>query len=246
MDDDVNEHFSRRELIRGGMVLGAGLILGGCQGSKTHAYRDQPMPWSDDPITNRPRGAKRPREPISRPSAKPRQDQLAGVARRWEWTSTNPRIWLADSMNGISRITVHHYGMPPVLLRRKSDVTNRIEIIRRAHVNKGWADIGYHFVIDPMGRVWEGRPLQLQGAHVRDQNEHNLAVMVLGNFEEQRPTTDAIRTLESFVIAQMHRYQVPLNRVRTHLELANTTLCPGYNLQRQMVASRATGNIASA
>lgn len=246
MDDIVKEQLSRRELIQGGMALGAGLLLGGCQGSKNHAYRGQPMPWADDLIAERPKVRQEPRKPISRPSVKPSQDQMAGVMRRWEWTSTNPRIWLADPMNGISRVTVHHDGMPPVSLRRKADVSHRIEIIRRAHANKGWADIGYHFIVDPMGHVWEGRPLQLQGAHVKDRNEHNLAIMVLGNFEEQRPTSDAIRTLEDFLITQMNLYQVPINRVRTHKELANTTLCPGFNLQRQMVASRSTGNLARA
>jgi hypothetical protein len=35
------------------------------------------------------------------------------------------------------------------------------------------ADIGYHYTIDPTGRIWEGRPVQYQGAHVKMNNEHN-------------------------------------------------------------------------
>ena len=69
-------------------------------------------------------------------------------------------------------------------------------MIRRGHVNhNGWADIGYHFAVDRAGRVWSCRPLVWQGAHVKDRNEGNIGVLVLGNFEIERPTSAQLNAL---------------------------------------------------
>ena len=143
-------------------------------------------------------------------------------------------------MNGINRITVHHDGLPPTSLRTQAQVARRLSQIRNGHLSNGWVDIGYHYAIDPMGNVWECRSVNLQGAHVKDNNEHNLGVLVLGNFDQQQPTSAAMATLQAFVPFQMRRYRVGVGRVYTHQEL-NPTRCPGRNLQRAMVQSRQRG-----
>jgi len=72
----------------------------------------------------------------------------------------------------ITRITVHHDGMDTFSSTSQADAAHRIELIREAHVNqRKFADIGYHYIIDPGGRVWEGRNVRFQGAHVQDNNE---------------------------------------------------------------------------
>ncbi len=163
-----------------------------------------------------------------------------GVVPRSQWARYGPNVRLADPMVRIDRITVHHDGMPPVRIASMAAAATRIEQIRRGHRRNGWADIGYHYIVDPQGRVWEGRPITLQGAHVKNQNPHNLGVLVLGNFEIQRPTSAATASVERFLVEQMHRYRVPLSKVHTHRELA-ATACPGRNLQRVMVAARSRG-----
>lgn len=117
---------------------------------------------------------------------------------------------------------------------------------RKDHNNgKRWADIGYHYVIDPQGRIWEGRPTNLQGAHVKDTNEHNLGIMCMGNFDQQAPSAAQVAALDAFVVDQMRRYRVPITRVYTHQEL-NRSACPGRNLQAYMLQTRRTGQIARA
>src|ERR1043165_3250624 len=182
---DMDFDLRRREMVGGSLVLGL-LALAGCQRQK-QAW----TPLSESELTGPP--------PAPHPlAARPRPEQQArmaptgpsGVISRREWTNAQPNLSLINPMNGLNRITVHHDGMAPVTLRNKNDVAGRIEQIRRAHVNHQpdpWADIGYHYIIDPQGRVWEGRPVRFQGAHVKDQNENNLGVLVLGNFEVQRP-----------------------------------------------------------
>lgn len=136
-------------------------------------------------------------------------------------------------MGRIDRITVHHDGMDEFDSHSRADSSRRIEAIRRAHVNLGWADIGYHYIIDPAGRIYEARPTSLQGAHVRDQNERNLGVMVLGNFMRRQPTDASVASLESFLRSAMRQHRVPVQRVLTHREYAPTA-CPGDRLQTMM------------
>ena len=101
----------------------------------------------------------------------------------------------------------------------------------------GWADIGYHFVVDPSGRVWAARPLDRQGAHVKNENEHNLGILVLGNFEVQTPTPAAMTSLDALVVEAAMVNRVPLSNVRTHREW-NPTACPGASLQAHMNRAR--------
>ena len=164
----------------------------------------------------------------------------SGVIPRTQWAAAGPELRLADPMVRVERITVHHDGMPPVALTSQAAVAARIEQIRKGHRGNGWADIGYHYIVDPQGRVWEGRPIALQGAHVKLANPRNMGVLVLGNFEVQRPTPAATDSVERFLVEQMRRYRVPVNSVYTHKELA-ATACPGRNLQQVMVSTRARG-----
>ena len=143
-------------------------------------------------------------------------------------------------MNGVRRITIHHDAIPAHSLRTQSDAIARLNSVRQSHLKEGWADIGYHYVIDPQGRVWEGRPLTFQGAHVKDNNEHNIGVMCMGNFDQQRPTSNQIASLDGFVAVLMRRHRIPANRVYTHQEIM-ATRCPGRNLQNYMLATRGRG-----
>lgn len=233
----MSEHLNRREIIRGGLVVGAGLLLAACQRNRAGGWK----PLSPEEIEVRPR---KPLAGGDGPRAKPDSNQLAnGVIPRSQWASSGPNVSRINPMNGVTRITVHHDGMPPVSLRAKNDVARRLELIRSVHITnkdsngENWADIGYHYIIDPQGRIWEGRPVRYQGAHVKQNNEHNLGIMVLGNFDEQRPTSEAVAALDRFLADRMHAYRVPVNRIYTHQEI-NATACPGTNLQSYMVATR--------
>lgn len=166
-----------------------------------------------------------------------------GVVPRSAWTSASPVLSRSDPMRRITRITIHHEGSTPFSSTRPADVRQRLEQVRLAHLSRGWADIGYHFVIDPAGRVFQGRPVSLQGAHVKYNNEQNLGIMLLGNFEEQSPTPQALASLQRFVASQMSRYHVPVRSVYTHQEL-RPTLCPGRTLQSRLVAMRSGGTLA--
>ncbi len=167
----------------------------------------------------------------------PKSKDLAFVLDRESWcpVSGSPSVALLNPMLPVKYITVHHDGMSPFLAKDESSSASRVELIRTGHRGKGWGDIGYHFVIDRGGRVWEGRDLKYQGAHVKECNEGNLGVCCLGNFDEQSPSPEQVAALEKLLNVLMNKYGVSVSRVKTHQEWATArTACPGRSLQSEM------------
>lgn len=234
----VSIHLTRREILGAGLLFGAGLLTGCASRSKGPNLVGTPLP--------EPRLYDHSEVPPSSGGSQRLASLPAGVIPRREWTSTMPIPSLANPMGRVVRITIHHDAINSADVTSRTSAIRRLNTIREGHLSRDFADIGYHFIVDPQGNVWEGRPLRFQGAHVKDQNEGNLGVMVMGNFMEQRPTPAALSALDSFVASQMRRFAVSMRQVRTHQELAKTE-CPGTNLQRYMLQTRAvSGRMASA
>lgn len=236
---------ARRELLAGGLVAGAALILAGCQsGPQASAPSDLPSPvWPDE---RNPSLSALPSTPVrNAPAPTPTPSSASyglppNVMPRSAWTNAGVIRSLANPMNGVNKITVHHDAIPSQNVVSQRDSITRLNSVRQSHLREGWADIGYHYVIDPSGRVWEARPLGYQGAHVKDKNEHNIGVMCMGNFDVQRPTPQQTAALDAFVASLMQRHRIPNSRVYTHQELGQTR-CPGRNLQSYMLATRSPG-----
>jgi hypothetical protein len=235
MKSPVNWNLSRRELLESGLLLGSLSFLAGCATSRPQGVVSLPPDVWPDPNA--------PVRPVETRTVV-NNGWSRDVVSRASWTSAKPNMRVSKPMNGVSRITVHHSAINSSGVMGKGDVAKMIESIRRNHVARTdgstgahWVDIGYHYIIDPAGRVWEGRPTSIEGAHVSQTNPHNLGVMLLGNFNEQRPSTAALEALDGFVASQMKRFRVPIREVYTHQELKSTA-CPGRNLQQYMRLTR--------
>jgi hypothetical protein len=243
---------TRRALLKGTALLGGLAFLQGCGGSRLAENFPQPV-WPDqEPL---PQPAKMAytvpnRPPVIAQQAPAPQVQVApssvAVIGRTAWTREQPKWKMSKPMNGVHRITVHHDALE-IDGRGQNWSVSRLNKIRRAHLSRGstWVDIGYHYIIDPDGRVWEGRPINIEGAHVASTNDHNVGVMCMGNFERDRPTQAQLYSLDMMVADLMRRYRVPMGRVATHQELKPTE-CPGNNLQSYMRQTRSSrGRLAS-
>ena len=159
------------------------------------------------------------------------------------WTNAKPKLWNTNPMGNITRITIHHDGMPYGVGSSEADAIDRLRRIQNVHVNQhGWADIGYHYAIDPGGRIWDARPDNLQGAHVKDNNEHNLGILMMGNFNDVTPTNDAKAALVALIADKQRQYRIATGRVMTHQEIRPTE-CPGRSLQGFMVSARRPGGL---
>lgn len=228
-------------------VAGFGALLTGCGTTQNSRQGALPNPRWPDSGTSRP-STTRPYEPTQpQPRWTPPEQPVAGVTPRSAWARAEPIPSRMDPMRPIYRLTVHHDGMPPVALHSRDDVARRLEQIRVSHLSRNFGDIGYHYAIDPMGNVWQGRPLNWQGAHVARLNEGNVGVLCMGNFEMQHPTSAQLNALNNFVVTQMRVHNIRPDNLYTHRELA-PSLCPGRHLQTHMVAARAprSGAIARA
>jgi len=129
-----------------------------------------------------------------------------------------------------SKITLHHSAensSDPAGGSLEDSITS-IRGIQRFHIeDRGWSDIAYHFLIDPAGRIFEGRELKWQGAHAGGANNaQNIGICVLGDFERRGPTPAALKSLELLVADLRDRFRIREGRLYAHREL-NTTSCPG-------------------
>ena len=223
------------------MIAGLGLMATGCA-QKVMSPVGQPWPDTRPEPTPRPApSSMRQRPAIPQPpaatSVSPALAALRPVPRSY-WAKGQPIPTRLNPLNGAQRITIHHEGSSNFWSNDVSATAARIEMIRQQHLQRMTAgDIGYHFIVDRAGRLWEGRQLVFQGAHVKDQNEHNVGVMVLGNFETQRPTQQQLATLQRTLAAISGTYRIRSSRVYSHQELA-ATLCPGKSLQPYMTSLR--------
>jgi len=63
-----------------------------------------------------------------------------------------------------------------------------VETIRKWHLQRGWKDIGYHFVIYLDGSVHEGRPIEQVGAHTQGQNTGSIGICYIGGVTKDGKT----------------------------------------------------------
>ena len=162
------------------------------------------------------------------------------------------------------KLTVHHTDTR----NADPDPAATIRAIYRYHaVDRGFGDIGYHYLLAEDGRVFEGRWSGADGdpahdaagqvvtaAHVGGWNSGNVGVAVLGTLTTQGPTAAARGSLESLLadLAGRHRidpqgsgtYTNPVNgatwsgpNVPGHRDFAATE-CPGGALYAQLPAVR--------
>ncbi len=238
------------------LVAGLGAMAAGCTTTSMSQRRQQIFAEAHRPGAIWPTAQTPAAQPAVRPAAAtiatpgPVQPAVAAgalaalpIMPRGRWCSHGIAHRDIDAMNGIQRITVHHEGFQPVYFRDERSTAKRINAVRNAHLARGWADIGYHLIIDREGRIWEGRHLSYQGAHASDQNEHNIGVMLLGNFDRQAPTQAQTASLQRTLVSLMRSYRVRKSLVYTHQELPRqATSCPGKSLQSHMVQLR-RGNL---
>ena len=237
------ERFARRvlrmELTRRQFVLaGIGAVAAGCATSTPMAAVPSPtwpgsrhrpkldggtLPWNPPPQRHAQNAS--PTGPVS-------------VIPRSRWARGSPVLRRLNPLGGVSRITVHHEGhTDPVYFTDYRSSAERMELIRKWHLKRDFGDIGYHYVVDRGGRIWEGRSTRYQGAHVSKNNEGNLGVMVLGNFDLQTPSSAQIAVVNNLIPHLSRSHGVPIRRIYTHQELMPTT-CPGNSLQSHMVDLR--------
>ena len=126
------------------------------------------------------------------------------------------------------QIVIHHTG------NAVDDDLSAAEI-DASHKARGWACIGYHYVVRKDGTVEQGRPHWTIGAHAYGHNSHTIGIHVCGNFEEAEPTDAQIESTAMLLANLCTDYGLTIDRdhIVGHRELMSTA-CPGRNLFSQL------------
>ena len=72
----------------------------------------------------------------------------------------------------------------------KEGMDFKAEDIRKWHVQIGFKDICYHYVIDLDGTLEEGRPEEVIGAHVTNKNSNSIGICYIGGIDSNGRSKD--------------------------------------------------------
>jgi N-acetylmuramoyl-L-alanine amidase len=251
------EGISRREVIKGAVGLGLagilGRILGGCANQGNSELPDVVEDHLIEDV-----GAVRidPGKLETRPVVPAQRTEYGEVMPRAAWTRTPLQLSDGTPMDGVTRVTIHHSGDgKPFMGESVAEVARHLQIVLQAHLQRGMIDIGYHFAIDRVGRVWQLRWLQYEGQHVRASrdgtrnNEHNIGIVMLGDFDVQGVTVPQRDRLVEFVNLARGKYGLMTaegkpraGTLYMHGELVETD-CPGRQLKPLIIDARRRGLI---
>ncbi|MGZ3099536.1 peptidoglycan recognition protein family protein [Streptomyces sp. H72] len=141
-----------------------------------------------------------------------------------------------------------------------------IRSIYRYHVNSmGWRDVGYNFLVDKCGKIYEGRAggvsKAVLGAHTMGFNSNSMGIAVLGTYGSKKPSSAAVKAIAKLTAWKLGLYgmnprgktylksgggnlyrkgkNVRLNVISGHRD-GFATSCPGTKLYAKLGTSRST------
>jgi len=134
----------------------------------------------------------------------------------------------------VEEVVVHCSATPASWYAGKT-ATEKVAEIRRWHVqDRGWRDIGYHYVIDRDGIVLPGRRENEIGAGVEGHNRGVIHICLIGGAGSsatdafERHFTQQQAAAMRKVLASI-RLRTPIRRISGHNEFA-AKACPGFNV----------------
>lgn len=105
---------------------------------------------------------------------------MVNIISRAEWGAAPPADPPATTPIGERSGVMAHYTTGQELGRE--DTAAWVKEIQRYHqYGNGWDDIGYNYLIDREGRIFEGRGRDVIGAHAKGANTAYVGVAFLGN-----------------------------------------------------------------
>lgn len=160
--------------------------------------------------------------------------QSRNLSQSFQWDFSQPaREW--------KYIVIHHTATN----------TGSVASIHQSHLNrkdsKGnpWRGIGYHFVIGngngmPDGEIestfrWDE---QTSGAHAGDNeyNRHGIGVCLVGNFEDEPPTSRQLDSLKQLTAELSNRFRIQTEQIIGHSDV-KATKCPGRLFPMQQITN---------
>ena len=127
-------------------------------------------------------------------------------------------IWPQSYHYQKTKIVIHHTAKDTSTFTGITSVVSYIQDVYGSHARK-WGDIGYNFLIDSYGNIYEGRSWGegVIGAHAIRNNTPTIGIALIWNFELILPTTSQINSLTALLTSLTKKYTInPLKMVDYH------------------------------
>lgn len=172
------------------------------------------------------------------------------VVTRTEWGCPQGQGSLGNpSLTSPTHLIVHHSAGT----NSSSDWPAIVRAIYTLHTqSNGWSDVGYNWLIDPNGVIYQGRAWwqntndNVLGAHFCGKNGNTMGVCVMGTYTSVSPTEAAKASLAEILAYKANERNInplgssfhassglTLNNISGHRN-GCATECPGTNLYNQL------------
>lgn len=143
------------------------------------------------------------------------------------YSDDNPEGWLVYENplhEAYQTVVVHHSAL------YEDDDLSTVWAVQNLHIDdRGWADIGYHFLVGREGTLFAGRDLTVRGTHTAQHNTGSVGVCLLGNLELNEPTAPQLAAAQAIINWLALRLQ--LTHLAGHTDFNAETVCPGARLR---------------
>ena len=139
---------------------------------------------------------------------------------------TNPEGWYVypdDLRGGYQTVVIHHSAF-----YLEDGVSTLLKVQRLHRDDRGWADVGYHFMVDKEGFIYEGRDLSARGAHTQGYNTGSAGLCLLGDFRAESPSAAQWQAVTA--LTQWLAYRLRLTHLAGHRQFNDWTVCPGVHV----------------
>ncbi|HMX28455.1 MAG TPA: N-acetylmuramoyl-L-alanine amidase, partial [Blastocatellia bacterium] len=165
------------------------------------------------------------------------------VVTRTEWGCPDGQVTTHGTLSytTVTHLIVHHTFSPSGPIN--GDWAAAVRSVWNFHVfSNGWADIGYNYVIDQNGVIYEGRAGgdNVVGAHFSGVNGGTMGVVVIGDFTSATPPPPALNSLKKILAWKADQRGIDpagksrhaasgldLNNISGHRDGPGATECPG-------------------
>jgi len=109
--------------------------------------------------------------------------------------------------------------------------------VDKLHKARGWSQCGYHYIIRRDGTIERGRPVWMQGAHVKGHNDYTIGVAYSGGVDEDGAPEDNL-TAEQYeavkhLVTNLRLVFGPLDLLG-HRDLPNVKkACPSFDVREK-------------
>jgi N-acetyl-anhydromuramyl-L-alanine amidase AmpD len=111
--------------------------------------------------------------------------------------------------------------------------------IRRWHKERGFSDIGYHYVVKLDGTVEHGRDIELVGSHCLGYNKTSIGICYIGGLKDGNPAdtrTPEQRVALAELVASLLVSYPSIITIVGHNQLNPNKACPCYNVPEWLSA----------